>query len=149
MNRFWQFFLVVSFIVWMTAWFWVFSFAFSSSFFKYHLETRLPSLFLALFSVAVAPLSAYRAISRTIGKSSTALKAYRAHLVISGVPIFLFWAVHALWVAAARILGSHAFEADEAMGVGIDFYLCLTVFLAVDLIVACVLLAWRTTRKTG
>ena len=143
MNRFYQVLLILAFGAWMAFWFWAFTFQFSSSFFRYHLDSRVPITAMALLAVAVAPLSGYRAITRSIHRKCGPIQAVGVHLLVSAVPIGLFWGVTTLWVVLARRLGSLAFEADEAMGYGIDFMLCFGVFLASNMIVVGTLIIWK------
>jgi hypothetical protein len=122
--------LALLYAAWLAAWFWTFSFGFSSSFFAYHLGTRIPVLLLGLIAIAVPPLSCYRTVSRALNGTLSPLKAALLNLVASGAPLLLFWGVLALWVQLARLAGHSAFEADEAMGNGIVFLFCVGVFLA-------------------
>lgn len=143
MNRRLQILLTLVFVAWMIFWFWAFTFQYSLSFFQHHLGTRIPITSMALLAVAVAPLSAYRAIARTIRRKSKPISSICWHLLVSAVPFGLFWIVTTLWVLLARRAGRLAFEADEAMGFGIDFMLCLWVFVTSNLVVACTLTAWK------
>lgn len=136
MKTFYRIVLIGLFLAWMAGWFWIFTFAFSSGFFKYHLDTRLPILFLALLAVAVPPLSGYWAINRTIRQKIHPARSFFLNLLLSGLPVFGFWAVFALWVKIAHGFGKVPFEADEAMGNGIDFMLCLAVYIASNIVVA-------------
>lgn len=126
--------LFIAFLAWMAIWFWAFSFAYSSNFFQYHLGTRLPFLFLSLLAVAVPPLSSYWVLSRTIRMKSSATRAGLVNLVISALPLLLFLGVYFLWVFLFQGPGRVAFEADEAMAIGIDFALCVGVFVATNVI---------------
>ncbi len=147
MRRRLRTFLIVAFIVWMGGWFWAFSFAYSSSFFKYHLGTRLPFLVLALVAVTVPPLSGYWAVTRTLRRKISVIRAVGLNLGFSGLPLSVFWVVHAIWLKLGTGPGRSAFEADEAMGVGIDFLLCLTVFVATNGTVMCILALLSLLRR--
>jgi hypothetical protein len=126
--------LFVAFLAWMAIWFWAFSLAYSSSFFQYDLGTRLPFLFLSLLAVAVPPPSSYWVVSRTIRMKSSATRAGLINLVVSALPLLLFSAVYFLWVYLFQGPGRVAFEADEAMAIGIDFALCMGVFVATNVL---------------
>jgi hypothetical protein len=132
--------LLVLFAVWVAVWFWFFSFQYSPGFFQYHLDTRLPFLALSLLAVVVAPLSGYFFISRTVRGVLNASRAALFHALVSAAPLGLFWCVSAAWVAVARHGGRLAFEADEAMGRGIDFMVCVGVVLLSYFVVGAVLL---------
>lgn len=143
--------LTACYLAWLTAWFWVFTFGFSSSFFAYHRATRIPVLLLALLAVAVPPLSCRAALDRALKGSLSPLRATLLNLVACAAPLGLFWGVLAAWTALARATGSIAFEADEAMGHGITFMLCaaaaLTAVLVVPVMLAGVALWRRRTRR--
>ena len=127
------------YLAWLAAWFWVFSFGFSSSYFKYHLATRIPVLFLALASIAVPPLSCSWSISRALKGTLGPVKASVLNMVMCAAPILVFRVVLAAWVGLARMAGGIAFEADEAMGNGIVFLFCAAVSLGGFLVVPLVL----------
>lgn len=143
MNRLSQLLLILVFSAWMIFWLWAFTFQYSLSFFQHHLATRIPITSIALLAVAVAPLSAYRAIGHTIRRKSGPISSICWHLLVSGAPVGLFWGVTFLWVILSRRAGKLAFEADEAMGYGINFMLCFWVFLTSNLIVVCTVAAWK------
>ncbi len=98
-------------------------------------------------AIAVPPLSGYWAIIHTLEGKVRALKAFFVSLVISGLPLLLFWAICAILISVARKAGRLAFEADTAMGIGIDFLLCMLVFLLTNLAVLICLLAVSFLRK--
>ena len=139
--------LVVAFLAWMAGWFWTFGYSFSSNFFRHNLDSRFPLVFMKLLAVAVPPLSGYWAVTRTIGHKMGAIKAFLVNLAVSAVPLLVFAAVLEIWLAIARRQGELAFEADEAMGIGIDFLFCQAAFLATNLIVASTLVAWQLIER--
>lgn len=147
MNIWIRAFLHLLFAVWTAAWFWFFSFQYSSGFFRYHLVSRLLFLALSLLVVAVAPLSGALFISRAVRKKLKPGRAALLHALVSAAPLGLFWSVAVVWVAVARHGGRLAFEADEAMGRGIDFMVCVGVVLLFYLIVGAVLLALVVIRR--
>jgi hypothetical protein len=133
--------LLVLYAVWMAFWFWFFSFQYGSGFFQYHLDTRLPFLALSLLAVAVAPLSGYFFIS-CVGRGAMGIgRASLFHVLASTAPLGLFGCVSAVWMAVASYGGRPAFEADEAMGIGIDFMVCVGVVLLSYLVVGPVIMA--------
>ena len=137
-KRFFPLFIIL-YLAWLASWFWVFSFGFSSHFFEYHLGTRVPVLIMALVSVAVPPLSAYWAIRRVGQGILGPAKAILFNLALCSAPLALFIGVLSLWVTLARSTGHQAFEADEALGNGITFMLCVVAALGVALAVPLVL----------
>ena len=140
--------LLTVFVAWVAGWFWVFSFAYSDSFFEYHLETRLPFLLLALLAVSVPPLSGFAVLKRFLAAKLPAVRARLVHLFVTSLPIALFWAVYAAWVALARGFGRLAFEADEAMGIGIDFAICIGVVAVANVTLWLALSVISVRRKT-
>lgn len=148
-----RYLLILSYIAWLAAWFWTFSFGFSQSFFSYHLATRIPVLILALFAVAVPPLACYWTIRRAMEGHWSLAKAVAVNLAANAAPLLFFWGVLAVWVNLARASGHNAFEADEAMGNGITFMLCVAVSLAFGLLVPLILGGWtwwqRRSAKRG
>ena len=146
MKRIIQILLIVAFIAWMVEWFGGFGFSFGSRLFQ-HPNSRLLSLFLSMVAIAVPPLSGYWVVTRTLDQKVSAIRAFVVNLVISGLPVFLFWAVHAIWIAVARNAGWLAFQADTAMGIGIDFLFCLFVFLIANLAIVFFLVAYTLVRR--
>lgn len=139
--------LMIAFVTWMIGWFWAFTFARSDSFFEHHLGTRLTFLLLALLSVAVPPLSDFTLLKRVSTKRSSALSAAIVHLLVTISPIFLYWAAYASWVVVARRSGRIAFEADETMGIGIDFAVCIGLFVVANVLFWLALPAMQALRK--
>lgn len=149
MQRIIRILLVVAFIGWMVGWSQALGFSFSSSFFRYHSGSRLPILVMALLAVAVPPLSGYWAVTRTIRKEIGAIKACFINLVISGLPLVISWSVLTLWIMIARRAGKLAFEADDAMGIGIQFLFCQAAFLASNLAVVCIVVVWNLLKRNS
>jgi len=127
-KRFFFLFLGIAYLAWLASWFWVFSFGFSSSFFEFHRDTRIPVFLLALLAIAVPPLSCFWTLRRVFKKTLSPLWASLLNLAISAAPLGIFWGVLAAWIALARRAGHSAFEADEAMGNGIVYLFCVAVF---------------------
>jgi hypothetical protein len=145
MKRIVQILLLLGYAVWLAACFWLFSFQYSSSFFRYHLDTRLPFLALSLLVVVVAPLSGYWAISRVLRGRSSVVGAALRHALVSAAPVALFFGVSVVWKALSRHSRSLMIEADEAMGIGIDFMICIGVVLLSYFIVGGALVFLRIT----
>ncbi len=127
--------LWIVFLTWMAGWFWAFSFAYSDRFFRYNLGSRLPFLLPALLAVALPPLSGWAVLRRFFRRTLSALKASLVHLIVTIVPLALYWAVYGFTVVRAKSSDRIAFEADEAMGIGIDFALCIGVFVVASALV--------------
>ena len=121
--------LALGFALWVVAWFWFFSFQYSSGFFRYHLDTRLPFLALSILVVIVAPLSGYWWLKQFLRYRIGGVRAVVYHALVSAAPLALFGCVHASWLSLANRTGRTAFEADEAMGIGINFIVCTNVVL--------------------
>ena len=100
-----------------------------------------------MLAIAVPPLSGYWAVTRTLDGKVSPLKAFIVNLAISGLPVFMFWAVHAIWLEIARNAGRLAFEADTAMGIAIEYLFCLLLFLIVNIPVGCFLLGLTFLRR--
>lgn len=141
-----QVFLVAVFFVWLIAWLDAFGFSFSARLFQQP-NSRLLSLSLDMLAIAVPPLSGYWVVTRTLDRKVSVIRAFVVNLLISGLPIFLSWAVYEIWLAIARNEGRLAFEADTAMGIGITFLFCLLVFLIENLAVVCFLVILTLFRK--
>ena len=139
MTRLLRILLAIAYLAWLAAWFWAFSFGFSSAYFDHHRATRIPVLLLGLFAVAIPPLSCYWTLSRALAGRLTPLRAVLLNGIASAFPLGLFWSVLAIWRGVAHGMGRNAFEADEAMGNGIVFLFCAAVFLAAVLAVPLVL----------
>jgi hypothetical protein len=122
--------LAIAFAAWIAVWFWAFSFAFSASYFWYHLPSRLTFFLLALASAAAPPLSGFWVIKRFAAHRFSAFKGCVTHLLVTAIPVLLFWGVGSASVLIANRFGRLAFEADEAMGIGLQFLMCVAVFLA-------------------
>ncbi len=132
--------LALAYLGWLGFWFWAFSFAYSDSFFRYNLATRLPVLLLALGAVAVPPWSAWMVLRKARSGTWSKAAAWAIHLVVTALPLAAFWGLVTAAVLVARAFGRNAFSADDAMGVGIDFMLCAAVVVAFDVAVGAWLL---------
>jgi hypothetical protein len=132
--------LALAYLGWLGFWFWAFSFAYSDSFFRYNLATRLPVLLLALGAVAVPPWSAWVVLRKAHSGAWSKVAAWASHLVVTALPLALFWGLVTAAVLTARAFGRNAFSADDAMGVGIDFMLCAAVVVAFDVAIGAWLL---------
>ena len=142
--------LVVAYLGWAGFWFWAFSFAYSDSFFRYNLATRLPVLLLALGAVAVPPWSAWMVLRKARSGTWSKMMAWAVHLMVTTLPLAAFWALTSAAVLIARAFGANAFSADDAMGVGIDFMVCAAVVVAFDIAIGAWLLGshlYRTHRR--
>ena len=142
--------LVVAYLCWAGFWFWAFSFAYSDSFFRYNLATRLPVLLLVLGAVAVPPWSDWMVLRKAHSGAWSRVTAWAVHLTATALPLAVFWGLTAAAVLVARAFGASAFGADDAMGVGIDFMLCAAVVVAFDVAIGAGLLGshlYRTRRK--
>lgn len=129
--------------VWVVVWLRVFGFTFSANSFRHLHGTRLAILIMTMGAVTVPVISGYWAVTRAIRRQTGVLKACIVNLVVSGVPLVVFWSVFAVWIRVARRAGKLAFEADEAMGIGIEFLFCQAAFLATNLVVICTILGWK------
>ena len=122
---------------WVAAWFWVFSFGYSNGFFRYHLETRIPFLILSLIAVSVAPVSTFLCWRRYAAGRIGRLRTLLTNLGITLVPLAMFWlSFLALRFVPGPMAGHVLIEADEAMGIGIDFGLCVGVVLIFNILLA-------------
>ena len=118
----------VGWAIFLLAWgalaFWTFSLSYSSQFFKYDLPSRLPP-FLAAFAGAIAiPVSFRYQFQRATSKRSSRLRAWLAHVGTA------FAATVPLAVTASvlsRVRGPMHLSGDDAMGVGINFFLLISV----------------------
>jgi hypothetical protein len=147
MKRIIQILLLLTYAVWLVACYWLFSFQYSPGFFRYHLGTRLPFLALSLLVVVVAPISGYWAISRVLLGRISVVRAALRHVCVSAAPVALFFGVSVVWKALSRRSGRLMIEADEAMGIGIDFMVCIGVVLLSYIIVGGALVFLRITRR--
>jgi len=127
--------LALTYAAWLAAWFWIFSFGFTTSYFTYHLGSRIPVLLLALLAIAVPPFSCAWTIRRALNGTLGPIRAILLNLALSGAPLLLFLGVLATWIKLVRLAGGIAFEGDEALGHGIVFLVCGAVVLAAILIV--------------
>jgi hypothetical protein len=139
--------LIGALVGWIAVWLPVFGLSFSPSIFQYHRGTRLPALILSLLAIAVPPVSGYWAVTRTIWRKAGALRAFGTNLVVSGAPVFLYWSYHAIVLHLARKKGELAFEADEAMGIGIIYLLCVAIFVGLNVVVGIVLIGIQVMRR--
>ena len=135
--------MITAFGVWIVVWLRVFGFTFSANSFRHLHGTRLTILIMVMTAVMVPVVSGYWAVTRTIERKVGALKACIVNLVVSGVPLVILWSVLAVWIRVARRAGKLAFEADEAMGIGIEFLFCQAAWLATNLVVIFILVVWR------
>jgi hypothetical protein len=122
--------LAAAYAAWLGVWFWAFSFAYSGSFFSYNLATRLPVLLLTLGVVAVPPLSAWWVLRKCSGGTWSKAKAWLVNLGVTALALAAFWTLMVAANLIASAFGRRAFSADDAMGVGIDFMLCVAVVVA-------------------
>lgn len=67
------------------------------------------------------------------------------HALVSAAPVALFFGVSVVWKALSRHSRSLMIEADEAMGIGIDFMICIGVVLLSYFIVGGALVFLRIT----
>jgi len=109
--------------LWLTFWFWAFSFAYSNSFFVYNPHSRLPVFGAALLGaggIFVSAVVQWRARKSIVA----ACLGHAVGVVASLCPLL---AVSALLRRAA---GPWRPSADDAMGTGMDFLLLAGVGLA-------------------
>lgn len=143
MRRFVPLVLFAAFVIWIVVWLRVFGFSFSANSFRHLQGTRLTILIMAMAAVTVPLVSGYWAVTRTMRRRVGALKACIVNLVASALPLIVFWSVLSVWLRVARNAGELAFEADEAMGIGIEFLFCEAAWLATNLVVICTISVWK------
>lgn len=132
-------------IGWIAFWFWAFSFAFSDSFFRYNLHSRLPTFFTALVGVSAIPLSALLEWRQVVKGHRSPLAGFAIYLLITIVSIVLPLAVaHVL----ARAPQPWHLEADDAMGVGI-YLAALFLVATLSVIAFSVALLMRRARRSN
>jgi len=119
-----QFSWIIFLLLWGALAFWTFSLSYSSTFFHYDLPSRLPP-FLAAFAGAIAiPVSARLQFQRATLKQSSRLRAWLFHLgaaFASTAPLAVTAAV------LSRVRGPMHLSGDDALGVGINFLLLVSV----------------------
>jgi len=110
--------LGVALLAWAGFAFWLFSFSFSSSFFRWNLAARLgPFVGAWLAAVALPVAGAWELAGFARGRRG-ALAAWLRHLGWTVLAFVPFLAVTAL---QRRLSDPFRLSADDAMGVGIDF----------------------------
>ncbi|HSM15341.1 MAG TPA: hypothetical protein VLA66_14840 [Thermoanaerobaculia bacterium] len=109
-------------VAWGAFAFWLFSFAFSSSFFRWNLAARLgPFVGAWLAAVAMPAAGAWELAGYVRGRRG-ALAAWLRHLGWTVLAFVPFLAVTAL---QRRLPDPFRLSADDSMGVGIDFLILL------------------------
>jgi hypothetical protein len=109
-------------LAWIVFAVWVFSFSFSSSFFRWNLAARLgPFVGAWLAAVALPVAGAWELAGFTRGRRG-ALAAWLRHLGWTVLAFVPFLAVTAL---QRRLPDPFRLSADDAMGVGIDFLILI------------------------
>ena len=106
-------------VAWSAFWFWAFSFAYSDSFFEYNRHTRIPTFVAVLVAAILIPVSAF---SWWPDSSGSGFRALVGHVMTCLVVLALPAIVTGL---LSRADHPWHLEADDAMGVGIDFLLLL------------------------
>ncbi len=135
--------VMAALVVWIVVWLRVFGFSFSANSFRHLHGTRLVILIMAMAAVTAPVVSGYWAVTRTTRREEGALKACIVNLVVSGLPLAVFWSVLAVWIRVARRAGELAFEADEAMGIGIVFLFCQAAWIAANLVAVCTIVVLK------
>lgn len=132
-------------VAWAAFAFWLFSYSFSSSFFRYNQPSRLPPFIAACLGAIVIPVSGFVQWRRVRRRSASPLAAALFHVAVSTV------ALGPLVIVAAIL--AHAPEpwhpsADDAMGVGIDFLILVGIALTSVIVMSIVLwLEWLRARR--
>jgi hypothetical protein len=132
-------------LLWNAFAFWLFSFSFSSGFFEYNLRSRLPTFLAAFFAAVAIPLSAAVQWRRARRTATTRLGAGFAHAIVTALSIAPLTLASAI---LSRAPSPWRLEADDAMGVGIDFMMLLGIALT-SLIVLAVTLAFTRPSPSG
>ena len=130
---------------WIAFWFWAFSFAFSDSFFRYNLHSRVPTFFTALAGVSAMPLSALLVWRQVVKGHCSPLVALAIHLFVTiaalALPLIVTYAL-------ARAPQPWHLEADDAMGVGI-YMAALAIVAIFSVIVLVIALAMRARKSNA
>jgi hypothetical protein len=127
-------------------WFWAFSLAYSSGFFRYHHHTRLPLLAAALLCVVALPASALVQWRRVRRGDASAPAALVAHGLTTLAALALPFG---LTLAFSRAPRPWHLEADEAMGAGLDNLALLLVAVACALVLGVALTVRGARRRAG
>lgn len=109
-------------VAWAAFAFWLFSFSYSSSFFRWNLAARLGPFLGAWLAAVAFPVAAAWEISRYARGRHGALVAWLRQLGWTVLAFLPFLAVTAL---QRRLPDPFRLSADDAMGVGIDFLILL------------------------
>ncbi|HEX5093565.1 MAG TPA: hypothetical protein VFV84_12845 [Burkholderiales bacterium] len=133
----------IALLAWAAFAFWLFSFAYSDSYFRYSLASRLP-LFVVAFAAAVAiPCSAAWQWLQVRRGRATRLRAWLTHAIACVLGLAPFFAVTAVLV---RLPSRWKLSADDAMGAGIDFLMLLAMAIGSGIVLA---VALALTRPRG
>ena len=131
------------FLGWAGFWFWVFSFAYSDSFFLYNRPARLPVLFAAWLGACAILASAiwqWRRQGRRRGSILAACLRHAIGVALSLCPLLVVSAV------LRRAPPPWRPSADDAMGTGIDFLILCGLGIVSVAVLALALSARRISR---
>jgi hypothetical protein len=127
-------------LAWAALAFWTFSFAFSGSFFRWNLPSRLPPFVAAWAGATLLPVSAawqWARVRRQACGPFEALGLHVAGAALSVAPLLLVTAVQRRMPEPWRL------SADDAMGVGIDLLILLGAAVASTVLLGLALLIER------
>jgi hypothetical protein len=136
--------LVVGF-GWCAFWFWAFSFAYSSGFFRYNMHSRLPTFIAALFAACALPASALLQWRQVKGGRRGRLAGMVIHVVASCAVLAVPFATMFI---LSRAPSPWRLEADDAMGVGIDIALLVLVAGGSAAVLGVALLVRATAKRS-
>jgi len=133
-------------IGWTAFWFWAFSYSYSSSFFAYNRHTRITTFVAALITAVLIPVSASIQWRGAI-RGRNGFVAFGLHALSCAAAMSLLPLVSGFLRRAER---PWHLEADDAMGVGIDFLMLLGIAIASGVVLAIALVIrsrLRASRK--
>jgi hypothetical protein len=129
--------------------FWLFSFSFSSSFFRWNLAARLGPFVGAWLAAVAMPVAGARELAGFARGRRGALAAWLRHLGWTVLAFLPFLGVTAL---ERRLPDPFRLSADDAMGTGIDFLILLVLaagFASAEAAALAGLVARRRSRLRG
>ena len=115
---------VIFLVLWGALAFWTFSLSYSSTFFEYDLPSRLPPFLAAVAGAIVIPVSFRYQFQRATLKQSSRLRAWLSHL---GMAFVATAPLAVTWHCFSRFRGPMHLSGDDALGVGINFLLLISV----------------------
>jgi len=125
--------LLIVYLFWMAGWTWAFSVVVGGSGPSHYSGEQFPFLLLALLCVAIPPLTGVYVLKHFFSRDLSAFKAFSYHLAATLAPLALFWTVYAGCTGIARHAGLDAFSAQAMRSIGIDYMLCIGVFLLANI----------------